>query len=217
MKLTTYQTTYKMKRFFNKFRRKKTPEPPKEVAAKFRDVYAVEAFLAPFAREEVKACRVKPGNDVINGHKCPENLNSLTIGEIMDLSEMQGDSLALFRVCAEKVLHCTPEDADVLKLPAPKVYGFINFARSELERIKGLFDTLKTEPTPEEQEAGINDLNFGMFGMLDSYALRMGITSHDEAAKTPWLNVFACLRIDNATREYRKRLNEIVQHKMATR
>lgn len=192
--------------------------PLKEVAAKFGDVYAVEAFLAPFAREEVKKCKIKPGDIVINGHKCPENLNSLTIGEIMDLSEMQGDSLALFRCCAEKVLHYTPpKDTEIMALPAPKVYGFINFVRSELESMKNLFDTLKTDPTPEEQEAGINDLNFGMFGMLDSYALRMGITSHEEASKTPWLNVFACLRIDYTTREFRKRLNEIVHQKMATK
>lgn len=207
-----------MKRFFNKFRRKKTPKPPKEVAAKFRDVYAVEAFLAPFAREEVKACRVKPGDDVINGHKCPENLNGLTIGEIMDLSEMQGDSLALFRCCAEKVLHYTiPEDAEIMALPASKVYGFINFVRAELERIKDLFDSIKREPTPEEEEAGISELNFGMFGLLDSYALRMRITRHDEAAQTPWLNVFAALRIDYKTGEYRKRLNEIIHQKMVTK
>lgn len=179
--------------------------------AKFGDVYAVEAFLAPFAREEVKACRIKPGEVVIYKSLCPENLNSLTIGEIMDLSEMVGDSLHLFRECAKKVLHLKDvDDAVIMAIPAPKVYGFINFVRHELERVKGLFDSIKSEPTAEEEEAGISQLNFGLFGLLDTYALRMGITSHDEAAKTPWLNVFAALRIDNQTREYRKRLNEIM-------
>lgn len=206
-----------MKRFFYKFRRKKTPEPPKEVAAKFRDVYAVEAFLAPFAREEVKACRVKPGEDVINGHKCPENLNGLSIGELIELSEMAGDSLFIFKECARIVLHSEFTDAEVMEQPAPRVYGFINFIYDELGRINKLFDSIKSKPTPEEEEAGVADLNFGMFGLLDCYALRMGITRHNEAAETPWLNVFACLRIDNTTREYKKRLNEIINAKMATK
>ena len=201
------------KRFTSFLKSYRRPEHP----AKYGDVYAVEAFLAPFARDEVKACRVKEGEPIIGEHTAPANLNALTIGEIMDLSEMQGDSLALFRVCVEKVLHYSPEVADVLTLPAPKVYGFINFVRAELERIKDLFDTLKTDPTPEEEEAGINNLNFGVFGLLDSYALRMGITTHDEAAKTPWLNVFASLRIDHKNREYRKRLNDIMTRKAANR
>lgn len=205
-----------MKRLLNKFRRSKqtSATPPPETPAKFRDVFAVEAFLAPFAREEVKACRVTPGDVIVYGAQCPENLNALTIGDIMDLSEMTGDSLHLFRECAVKVLGLKSiDDAVILDMPAPKVYGFINFIRAELERVKALFDSIKSKPTPEEEEAGINQLNFGLFGLLDCYALRMGITRHDEAAQTPWLNVFAALRIDNQTREYRKRLSEVMTKK----
>lgn len=202
------------KRFTSFLKSYRRPEHP----AKYGDVYAVEAFLAPFARDEVKACKIQEGETIIGEHTAPANLNALTIGEIMDLSEMQGDSLALFRCCAEKVLHYTiSEDAEIMALPAPKVYGFINFVRAELERIKDLFDSIKREPTPEEEEAGISGLNFGMFGLLDSYALRMRITRHDEAAQTPWLNVFAALRIDYKTGEYRKRLNEIMTRKTANR
>lgn len=206
----------------NPFRRKKVeqPQPPRDAhqPATFGDVYAVEAFLAPFAREEVKACKMNTGDLVVAGMRCPPSLNSLTIGELIDLSELNGDSLHIFKSAAKILFKLDDKmvaDAKIMTLPAPRVYGFVNFIRGELERIRDLFDSIKSEPSAEEMDAGINRLNFGMFGLLDCYALRMRITSHEEAARTPWLNVFAALRIDNATREYKKRLNEILTKRAA--
>lgn len=203
-----------MKKFTSLFQRRKPKTTPKEQPARYGDVYAVEAFLAPFAREEVKACHVKPGEEVIAGIACPENLNALTIGDIIELADMKGTSLDIFRACTKYVLHISSyTDEEVMELPAPRVYGFINFVREELERITALFESIKIKPTPEQVEAGIEQLNFGMFGLLDNYARRMGITSHDEAAKTPWLNVFATTKIDNATLQYRERLADVMKYK----
>lgn len=198
-----------MKRFFTSyFRRRQKAKRSKP--AKFGDVYAVEAFLAPFARDEVRACMVKGGDMIIGEKQCPDTLNGLTMGELIDISEKQGDSLDLFREYLEKVLHVTTRDEVILNLPATRVYGFINFVRAELERINNLFASIKSEPTPEEKEAGVDRLNFGMFGLLDCYAQRMGITSHEDASKAPWLNVFACMRIDNEFKAYRQRLQEVM-------
>ncbi len=210
-----------MKRLFTSLfasRKRKRYTPPKEVAAKFRDVFAVEAFLMPEAIEDIKRCIVHPDDEVLPGVKCPENLNALSIGDVMDLSQLRCDTLTLFRECAHKVLRVNEiHDADVMELPAWRVYGFINFTVTELRKIGDLFNSLKTKPTPEQEEAGINELNFGAFGMIDCYALRMGITNHEEAAQTPWLNVFAAFRIDAKTREYKRRLEQIMNVKTATR
>ncbi len=44
----------------------------------------------------------------------------------------------------------------------------------EVERITKLFETTSVVPTPEERRAGVDKLSFGLFGLVDYYATRMG-------------------------------------------
>ena len=67
----------------------------------------------------------------------------------------------------------------------------------ELERIAALFASTSNQPTPEEIKAGINDLDFGPFGIIDWYAHRQGYQDQDDAAKVAWVRVCECMRIDN--------------------
>jgi hypothetical protein len=57
--------------------------------------------------------------------------------------------------------------------------------------------------------AGIEKLNFGMFGLADWYARRMGISDHDEAFNTPWLRIWQCRKNDIEEAEYRDNLQRI--------
>ena len=76
-----------------------------------------------------------------------------------------------------------------------------------LERIQTI--QMFCNPTAEEIRAGINKMNFGVFGMIDWYARRMGITDHEEVMSVPWVRVYKCLDMDSQTNEYHKRLTKI--------
>lgn len=88
------------------------------------------------------------------------------------------------------------------------VFGVINFVRSELERINNLFASIKISHTPEEIAAGVEDLNFGTFGVIDWYAKRMGITNQDEVYNVAWIRIYTCMKNDNEKAEYESRLNK---------
>ena len=45
--------------------------------------------------------------------------------------------------------------------------------------------------------------------MIDWYALRMGITDHEEVMRVPWMRVYQCLSMDNQKQEFEKRLSEV--------
>lgn len=88
------------------------------------------------------------------------------------------------------------------------VFGFVNFCRAELERINKLFEAVAPTHTSEEIAAGIEDLNFGTFGVIDWYARRMGITNQDEVYSVAWVRIYTCMKNDNEQSEYEKRLNK---------
>ena len=80
-----------------------------------------------------------------------------------------------------------------------------------MQRINALFDSVKGKPTKEEEKAGIDKLKFGVFGLIDWYALRMGITDHEEVTKVPWGRGYKCLEMDNKRHEFDKRLAKIYE------
>lgn len=82
-----------------------------------------------------------------------------------------------------------------------------------MERIAALFASTSNQPTPEEIKAGINDLDFGPFGIIDWYAHRQGYQDQDDAAKVAWVRVCECMRIDNERIAFERRLREIMANK----
>ena len=71
----------------------------------------------------------------------------------------------------------------------------------------------KIVPTPEERRAGVDKLSFGLFGLVDYYATRMGITDHEQVESVPWVRVYKCLDMDAEKIRYERRLREIYQNK----
>ena len=57
-------------------------------------------------------------------------------------------------------------------------------------------------------------MRFGLFGMLDWYAVRMGISDHDQVLKVPWLRIYKCMDMDNKRRAYEKRLQKVQADEM---
>jgi hypothetical protein len=95
-----------------------------------------------------------------------------------------------------------------MKAPAIEMLGLRNMVVSEQERIAGLFQSLSREPEAAEIMAGIDKMNFGMFGLADWYARRMGINNHDDAFNTPWVRIWQCRKNDIEENEYQKRLQK---------
>ena len=88
------------------------------------------------------------------------------------------------------------------------VFGFLSFVTKELEKINKLFSDIKQTFSKEEEAAGIKELDFGSFGVLDWYARRMGITNQNDVRDVAWVRIYQCMKNDNMQSEYERRLQK---------
>lgn len=140
--------------------------------------------------------------------KTPENLDDMTIGQMVQLGDCKGGREMFYTVC--RVL-LGMDKAHVDRCSAVEVVRFCGWVGGAVQRINALFDSVKTKPTAEEERAGISKLQFGVFGLIDWYAQRMGITDHEEVTTVTWGRVFQCLKMDNETKNFEKRLMKVYE------
>ena len=136
----------------------------------------------------------------------PPDLNSLTIGELLRLQAIRTEE-DMIAVPCEVILGMGIEK--VMDSDASEVFGFIVWVSKEMEKINKLFERAKIPPTKEEKQAGVEQLNFGAFGILDWYARRMGIVDHEWVEHVPWIRVYKCLDMDARQSQYERRLREV--------
>lgn len=142
----------------------------------------------------------------IAGKEVPESLNTISYGLLDDFSRIDGEKEDPAVRIMELLL-----DIDAKTTFAQNVFdvfGVVNFVRAELERINSLFASISVSHSAEELAAGIEDLNFGTFGVIDWYAKRMGITNQDEVFNVAWIRIYTCMKNDNEKAEYERRLNK---------
>ena len=142
--------------------------------------------------------------------KVPRNINDLTFGELMTIQTIRTTEDMLF-VPMKVVLDIDKEDA--FKCKAFDVIRFMLFVKKEIIRIGKLFSTINYRPNQEEIQAGINQIDNGIFGTIDWYARRMGIIDHEFVEYIPWVRVYECMKIDNKNAMYEKKLREIYSKK----
>ena len=149
----------------------------------------------------------------VGGVTTPETLNELTIGQLIDLSGIS-DFDGMHTIC-QVILNLTPEQTD--EALATEVVRFVGWVLGEVEKINKLFEGASGEPNQWERLAGIDKLNFGLFGMLDYYALRMGYTNHDDVLQVKWTRIYKCIDIDNKKKLFQRRLQEVManEHRRA--
>ncbi len=169
------------------------------------------ATLAPFSDFQMQ---VFSRPEKVGKKTTPENLNELTIGQLIDLSAIGGGMDMFVNVCAI-ILHMQPKE--VYKSRATEVVRFVGWVLGEVEKINKLFEGASGEPNQWERLAGIDKLNFGLFGMLDYYALRMGYTNHDDVLQVKWTRIYKCIDIDNKKKLFQRRLQEVManEHRRA--
>lgn len=165
--------------------------------------------VAPFTDFKLEGDFSRPA--FVGSTEVPENLNQLTIGQLIDLSQLGDTNESLYTIVST-VLGMKREDID--KARAVDVVRFVGWVSKEVEKINKIFESTNVKPTSREKKAGIEELKFGLFGMLDWYAVRMGISDHDQVLKTPWLRIYKCLDIDNKRTQYEKRLQEVAAEEM---
>lgn len=150
----------------------------------------------------------------VGGIKIPSDLNDITMGQLLSLLNISTDVDAVMVSCKELL---NLKEKKVLKAEAAETVGFAVWVLKEVERIMKMFNKTAVPPTPEEEQAGAGKMNFGVFGLVDHYARRMGITNHEEVEKVPWIRVYACLNIDAQNVMYNRRLRNIISRKNAKR
>ena len=144
----------------------------------------------------------------------PSSLNDLTMGELLQLQAMN-DGIDVFIVPCKVLLGL--KESEVMKADASEVLGLARWVAKEIERINKLFEAVTVKPTPQEERAGINNLNLGVFGMIDWYAQRMGITNHEEVESVPWVRVYKCMEIDAKKTIYQRRLQQVYNEERRNR
>ena len=159
--------------------------------------------VAPFAGYEIQKYS-RPA--FVGKHETPETLDNITIGQLIELSSLQDDT-ALYKI-PEIVLGIKAQELETLR--AVEVVRFIGWVISETERINKLFAETNVKPTEQEQKAGISRLQFGLFGMVDWYAQRMGISDHEQVMQVPWLRIYKCLDMDSKKTLYERKLQEVI-------
>lgn len=155
--------------------------------------------------EQIKAL---PKPSFIGGIPVPDSLNDLTIGQLMELQSITETSDCLFVPC-HVLLGLSHDKLKGCK--AEEVLALSTWVAKEVDRISKLFESTSIEPTQEEKRAGVEKLSFGLFGLIDYYALRMGITDHEQVESVPWVRVYKCLDMDAEKLRYERRLRVIYQ------
>lgn len=151
---------------------------------------------------------------MVGGNEVPEDLNGLTLGQLLQLQEMSNERDTFFVPC--RVLFGM-DDGETADCRAVEVVKLASWVAREVERIGKLFESTNTEPTAQQVRAGVHRLNFGIFGLIDWYARRMGIADHGEVEKVPWVRVYKCMQMDAETEAYNRRLNEVYRQEQERR
>ena len=182
-----------------------------------KDIFSYEKFLElfPFCTEEkqkelLDRLRSQPRPSFLCRMQVPDNLNTLTYGELDDLQTAASTDNPIEETC-KILLHVDP--ILMLKEDINDVFGFSNFVTDEIKRINKIFSSIKPSYSSEEKAAGIEGLNFGSFGVLDWYAQRMHIANQNDVRNIAWVRIYQCMKNDNEKNEFERRLYKIYSKK----
>lgn len=170
--------------------------------------FLILSEVASNATELLEQIKILPKPLYVGGIRIPEDLNDLTIGQLMELQSISEVFDCLLIPC-RILLGLHQERVEMCKVE--EVLGLSTWVTKEVERITKLFESTSVQPTQEESRAGVDKLSFGLFGLVDYYATRMGITDHEQVECVPWIGVYKCLDMDAEKIRYERRLREIYQ------
>lgn len=155
--------------------------------------------------ELLERLRSQPRPSMLCGRKVPESLNALSYGTLDDLRA----ATSAEDPTAECVRVLLGVDAkELYEADVNDVFGFFSFVGREIEKINKLFKGIHHSYSKEEEAAGVHELDFGSFGVLDWYARRMGITNQNDVRDVAWVRIYQCMKNDNMQAEFERRLQK---------
>lgn len=160
-------------------------------------------ILASFAGVKLEKYDTRPA--YVGDTATPATLDELTIGQLIELGALDDKNASLYEIC--KIVLGVPY-SKTKQARAIDVVHFCGWVWNEVEKINKLFESTRVAPAQKEVAAGIKELRFGLFGLVDWYARRMGIQDHDAVLQTPWMRIYKCLDMDNKTKQFEKRYME---------
>lgn len=168
----------------------------------------IESHITPDARRYLIS-QSKPSR--LCGCAVPETLDDLTFGELLAI-QSAGDSRAVVVDLCRAILH-VHNVRRIMRTPYDQMTGFVVWVWREVERINKLFTDAQRKPNADEIAAGVLDLNFGTFGVLDWYARRMGYRDQNDVLSIKWVRIYECTRMDAERDGYERRLREVLAAK----
>lgn len=145
------------------------------------------------------------------GKEVPKDLNSISYGMLDDLRTAATTIEDPIGECAKVLLGI--DCYSLITADVNDVFGFATFVTKELEKINKLFSEIKQTYSKEEEAAGIHELDFGSFGVLDWYARRMGISNQNDVRNVAWVRIYKCMKNDNMQSEFERRLHKQYMNK----
>lgn len=156
-------------------------------------------------KDLLERLNAQPRPSFLCGVEVPKNLNALSYGTLDDLRSATATEDPISE-CVRILLGIS--SVDLMDADVNDVFGFLSFVKEELERINKLFGDIKQTYSKEEEAAGVRDLDFGSFGVLDWYARRMGITNQNDVRDVAWVRIYQCMKNDNMQSEFERRLHK---------
>lgn len=175
-------------------------------------------ILMPYMEEKSLENCLKVLNDAekpdyLFGKPVPKSLNGITFGAYSDLCEALGEKNHIKMLSLIiKAVYPLATDKDIDELAAYDVWGFAIFAAKETDRINKLFGDIRLEYTEQEKKAGIDKLQFGVFGILDWYAKRMGIIDQNQVNNEKWVRIYQCMKNDMEEAAFNRRLQKVYEN-----
>lgn len=136
------------------------------------------------------------------GRWMPSSLNSVAIGQIVEVLNLKDDIKVLTTLYNVTTGELQDERAEI-------VIGAINWTAEQLKSIGYMFSALERDLTAEEIMAGAENMKGDIFTTIDWYARRMGYQHHDDVLKVSWITIWRCCKDDRESGEYRQRLQQI--------
>lgn len=173
-------------------------------------------LLMPYLTEECREKDLQILNeaerpDFFLGAETLQDFNLITFGQYSDLCDAltTENHIELMKNVCKAIYDTT--DVAIGNQSAYDVWGFCNFAIKECARINGLFSAVHIEYTEQEKKAGIDQLQFGTFGILDWYARRMGIVDQNLVNNEKWVRIYQCMKNDTDEAAYNRRLQKVYE------
>lgn len=191
------------------------PKPEKMPhATKFGDFKIMMPYMDEKSLEKcLKVLNEAEKPDFLFGRPLPKNFNGITFGAYSDLCEALGEKNHIRMMpLLIKSVYPNATDWDIERLAAYDVWGFAIFAAKETDRINKMFGSVHLEYTEQEKKAGIDKLQFGVFGILDWYAKRMGITDQNQVNNEKWVRIYQCMKNDMEEAAFNRRLQKVYEN-----